>query len=381
VADLDLDAAYRIANYSTVGTVGAYKFSGEYGPTHWLKFRSTYSRAIRAPNITEAFLPSSPGFQLVTDPCSVENIGGNINFAHNCAAAGIPAGFIAQTNVSTPTLSGGNPNLEPEKSISYTGGIVFQPPVIPNLAITLDYYSIKIKNAITLVAPQDIINNCFGSATLDPTFCGLITRGSDHNLTLVKTTFVNASKLETSGFELQVDWSADVAPLTEQWALTHSLDGRFTFSMTADYVQKLRDFPFQNDPTNVHILEGVVNNVGNEGTPHLKGIADFTYKQDAVTFNWQVRYVGKGANFNRDPTSADGEEANNEPWAPARFYHDISVRYALDGHFGEWGKGAEVFAGVNNLFGEEDPFFLVGTGNDLGYDLGRFIYTGFRIRR
>jgi len=382
IQELSVDAAFRGANYSTVGSVSAYKFSGTYAPVSWLKFRSTYSRAIRAPNITEAFLPvTQTFFNGTTDPCSAENIGANVNFAHNCAAAGIPPGFIASTNAGILGQTSGNPNLLPEKSISYTGGIVFQPPVVPGLAITLDYYSIKIKNAINQVSGQDIINNCFGGANLDPTFCSLFTRGPDKNINFVQTTFVNSSKLLTTGFELQVNYATDVAPLTSQWSFTQGLDGRLTLDLTADYVQKLRDFPFQNDPANYHVLEGVVNNNLSEGTPHLRAIADTTYKQGPASVTWQVRYVGRGAIFNTDPSSADRSESTNHPYAPARFYHDVSVRYALDDYFGQWGKGAEVFVGVNNLFGEQDPFFLIGTGQDLAYDLGRFMYAGVRIRR
>ena len=93
--ELTLDAAYRGAHYSTVGGVGAYKVSAVYGPASWIKLRGTYSRAIRAPNITEAFKPLTSTFFTLRDPCSAENIGSNVNFARNCAAAGLPAGFTA----------------------------------------------------------------------------------------------------------------------------------------------------------------------------------------------------------------------------------------------------------------------------------------------
>ena len=381
--ELTVDAAYRGANYSTVGKVGAYKFSGTYGPVNWLKLRTTYSRAIRAPNITEAFLPATSGFFNILDPCSTENIGSNVNYAKNCAAAGLPTGFTASTNASIIGQSSGNPNLDPEKSISYTGGLVVQPPIVPGLAITLDYYSIKIKNAISLVAAQDVINNCYGSsAGLDPNFCSLLTRGSDQNIDFVNTTFINASKLFTDGYELQVSYSTDVSPLTQMWRYTQRLDGRLSFNLTADYVEHLRTFPFQNNPSQVHILEGVVSNNGaasaaqNEGTPHLKGLADVTYRQGPLSLTWQTRYIGKGALFNRDATAADHSEAVSVPFAEATFYHNVSARYRLSGGL----EGAEVFGGVNNVFGEEPPFTVIGTGQDVAYDLGRFIFVGVKYR-
>jgi outer membrane receptor protein involved in Fe transport len=383
--ELTVDAAYRIADYSTIGRVGAYKFSGDYAPVQWLKFRSTYSRSIRAPNITEAFLPATPGFFDVIDPCSVENITTHVNYAANCARQGLPAGFVANTNETITGVETGNPDLNPEKSISYTGGIVFQPPVVPGLAITLDFYAIKIKNAINEVSAQDIVNNCYDSANLDPTFCSLFTRGPDNNINFVKTTFINSSKLLTQGYELHVTYSHDVSPLTERWRATQGLTGTVAFDLSANYVARLRDFPFQSDPTTYHVLEGRATNIGSatafEGTPHWKGIADTTYKQGPMTVNWQVRYVGKGALFNIDPTSVDRSEALSVPFAKSVFYHDISLRYRLDDRFGGWGDGVEVFAGVNNAFGEGPPAVTIGTGADVNYDLGRFFYTGVKIRR
>jgi iron complex outermembrane receptor protein len=383
--ELTLDAAYRVADYSTVGKVGAYKFSGDYAPISWLKLRSTYSRSIRAPNITEAFLPPSPGFFNITDPCSAENIAGNSNFAHNCAAQGIPAGFVANTNASIVGQSSGNPNLNPEKSISYTAGIVFQPPWVPGLSMTLDFYGIKIKNAITNVSAQDVINNCFGSNALDPNFCSLFTRNpTTHNINFVRTTFVNASKLLTQGYELHVNYTHDVSPITERWSATQWMTGSINFDLSADYLVRLRNFPFQNDPTNYHVLEGRVTNIASatasEGTPHWKGIADMTYKQGPTTVNWQVRYIGKGALYNLDRTSVDRSEALSVPFAEAVFYHDLSVRYKLGDRFGGWSDGAEVFVGVNNVFDETPPFMTIGAGSDVGYDLGRFAYFGITYR-
>ena len=383
--ELTVDAAFRGADYSTVGKVGAYKFSGTYGPVSWLKFRSTYSRAIRAPNITEAFLPPSPGFFNITDPCSAENIGANSNFAHNCQTAGIPPGFVASTNASIVGQTSGNPNLDPEKSISYTGGIVFQPPIVPGLSVTLDFYGIKIKNAITQVSAQDVINNCFGSVNLDPNFCSLFTRNpTTHNINFVRTTFVNAAKLTTQGYELHVNYVHDVSPLTERWDATRWMTGSINFDLSADYLVRLRSFPFQTDPTTYHVLEGRVTNINSatasEGTPRWKGIADLTYKQGPTTVNWQVRYVGKAALTNLDRTSVDRSEALSVPFVSPVFYHDISVRYKLGDRFGRWSDGAEVYVGVNNVFDEQTPFMTIGAGSDVAYDLGRFFFAGVTYR-
>jgi outer membrane receptor protein involved in Fe transport len=381
--ELSVNAAYRGAHYSTVGGVSAYKVGAVYGPATWLKLRGTYSRAIRAPNITEAFLPVSAGvFNGLKDPCSVENIGANVNYAANCAAAGLPAGFTAPSALGIPGTVSGNTGLNPETSFSYTGGFVLQPSMIPNLAVTLDYYSIKIKNAIAQVQAQDILNNCYGSsAGLDSQYCSLFTRETVHNgLSSIHTTYVNASELFTEGLELQVSYAADVAPLTGGWRLTQPLDGRLSFTLTADYVAKLRNHPFQQNPDQVNILEGTAKPTFGDN-PQLRAIAQLDYKQGPLTLGWTTRYVGRMALFDRDPTAVDHSESLNIPFTEPVFYHDLSVAYRMGGR----AEGTEVFAGAQNLFDEQPPFTVASTGlggaQGAAFDLGRFLYVGARFRR
>lgn len=379
--ELTLDVAYRGAQYSfkQVGYADSYKFGGVYGPVDWLKLRGTYARAIRAPNITEAFLPPSPSFFNVADPCSQENIGSNVNYPKNCATAGVPVGFQANTNASIQGVTSGNPNLNPEKSFSYTGGFVLTPPMIPRLSITVDYYAIKIKNAITNVAAQDIINNCYStSAGLDPTYCSLFTRSAANgNINFVSTTFVNASKLYTDGIDVQVAYSLPVADYTSRWNYTRFLTGRLSFDLTANYLFHLHDFPFQTNPNQVQILEGTANN------PHMKALLATTYTQGPLQFVYSVRYLGRGALFNRNPDASDHSEATDVPYATARFYHNLAVHYQLHGKYLD---GAEVYGGVNNIFGDLPPYQTIGQAGtsganaDTGYDLGRFIFAGVKFK-
>ena len=374
--EFTVDAAYRGSYYSTVGHTDAYKFSSIYGPFSDIKFRGTYSRAVRAPNITEAFLPASSGYFNVVDPCDLSNIGSNVNYAKNCAAAGVPANFTANTNASIIGTTSGNPHLDPEKSISYTGGVVLTPRWTPHLSVTLDYYAIKIKNAITNVSAQDIINNCYNGATLDPQYCSLFTRGADNNINFVSTTYVNASKLETDGIDLETNYFFNVAGLTSRFKPTSFLDGRLSATLTANYVIHLRNFPFQNIPSQVQIEELTAN------SPRLRGLAGLTYEQGPVQVSWSTRYLGRTVNFSRDSTSADHSETNDIPYNKQVFYHNLVIRYKLPGQL----KGLELFGGVNDLFDDRPPGYLLGAAAgvggtaDNGYDLGRYIFGGLKLR-
>ena len=377
--ELTIDGAFRGADYSTVGKVAAYKVGAVYGPTNWLKFRGGWSRSVRAPNIVEAYAPVTSAFFPIADPCSAENVGTNVNYARNCAAAGIPAGFTATTNALVAGTSSGNANLDPEKSKSYTLGFVVQPPMVRGLAITLDYYSISIKDAITQVAAQDIIDNCYGSnAGLDATYCSLFSRtgGPRFALTGVQTTYVNASKLFTDGFELQLNYAADVGELTQNWGAASALDGQLNFHLTADYVVSLRNYPFQDNPGDVNKLEGTANPLfGNN--PQLKAVADLAYSQGPVTVQWATRYIGRQALFSRDPSATQGSESLNVPFTEPTFYHDLKVTYRFDGT----AKGLEVYAGAQNIFDEQPPFTVLGSNRDAAFDLGRFLFVGARFKR
>ena len=72
--ELTIDAAYRYADYSHAGSTDAWKVGLMWAPLDELRLRGTYGQAVRAPNITEAFDPQSPGFARVSDPCDADNI-------------------------------------------------------------------------------------------------------------------------------------------------------------------------------------------------------------------------------------------------------------------------------------------------------------------
>jgi hypothetical protein len=107
-------------------------------------------------------------------------------------------------------------------------------------------------------------------------------------------------------------------------------------------------------------------------------LATTTYTQGRWQFVYSARYIGRAALFSRDPTSADHSENTNIPYANAKFYHNIAVHYNFDT---KWTKSAEVYAGINNLFGDLPPFVTIGQGTDLGYDLGRYSFAGVKFKQ
>ena len=149
----ELEAAARrvdnsIAGNSTTWTVGLH-----WSPVQDLMFRANKTSSIRAPAITELFLPAVPAYSFANDPCDVNYIGQGLDpatRARNCQAEGIPAGF--NSNVVNATALGtnsGNPHLTSETASSKSAGVVIQPRWIPRLNVTVDYIDINLTNAIS----------------------------------------------------------------------------------------------------------------------------------------------------------------------------------------------------------------------------------------
>lgn len=369
---LTFDAAYRYASYSHAGVARAWKLGGIYAPVKDLSFRGTYSRAVRAPNITEAFLPPTSAFFDYNDPCDDAAINDDPDRAANCAALGMPPGFDAQDNIGVPISASGNSGLDPETAETLTLGVVVQPRWVKNLSVTVDYYKIEITDAIAFIDPQAILDNCVNaSGGPDPAFCSLQTRDpATFDVTFIESTFVNASALNTKGVDIQVAYAFDVDEvLGDVDPFFAELGGRIALTVIANYVEELRFFAFQSDPTDENIEEGEI------GDPEWSLITNTTYDNGPVRFTWRTRYEDEVSRFAQ---GAGSEEDFSPAFVEAVWYHDFIVTYRLEELTGH---DSEIYFGVNNAFGEELPLGLTGNGTSAAYDLlGRTVFAGARAK-
>lgn len=352
IEELTLDLAYRSADYSHSGSADAWKVGLMYAPIQDVRIRGTIGQAVRAPNVSEAFDPQSPGFVNVTDPCDENRQDMNPNRAANCAALGIPADFGSVTNASIDLISGGNPNLEAETSDSWTAGIVWTPSAIEGLSLTLDMYDIQIEDAITFIQPQDVINNCVDSeGGLSADYCPQVTRGDDLQLTAVTSGYLNAAAIETRGIELDVKYRTDLS----RW----NLPGSLASSLFINHLDKWVRYDFQDLPDQDNVNDGQV------GDPSWQFRFSNTYRLDDWSANWTVRYIDRSALFNVTP-SLEGYENIGPAYVGSVTTHDISGTYYL-------GENLTFNAGVRNVMDKVPPGFV---GNAL-YDLvGRRVFAG-----
>lgn len=227
--DLQLEAGIRYSDYSTTGTSTTWKAGGSYEPFPGYKFRGMYQVAVRSPNVQELF--QSPVLGLATrqeDPCQGSLPIGNAGLTALCIATGAPSATIgAIPNPSANQVNqttGGNRNLDVERAKTYTLGVVLTPPQFSGFSLTVDYFNIKITDAISRPNANDIMDGCFAPA-LNPqftynAFCQLIQRnpltgglngtGETPGVILASS---NLGKIETAGIDLGVHYSLRLADI------------------------------------------------------------------------------------------------------------------------------------------------------------------------
>lgn len=361
---LNVDAAVRYGDYSTVGNTTAWKVGGNWAPTRDVRFRVTVSTAVRAPNIGELFAPAGVDNLFIIDPCDAENLdAGSPTRAANCAAFGLSPDFQSQSlNRTNTVITGGNPDLEEEQADTFTAGLVLTPQFLPNFSLAVDYWDIEIDDAINSFPAQAIVNNCFDAADTSNPFCGLVTRQANGQFAEIQSTLINVASFEATGIDFDASYFVDLADATND-----RMPGTASFSFIATYLDELTFFG----------QEGGVGDeeAGELGDPEFAFNLRATYELGAFTFSVEERFQGE-----QEFDLAEPSEVRDPNDASAQWYTDVQVRWAF-------GERASVFLGVDNFFDNAPPKLAripeirSFTGDSISYDqLGRFIRAGASIR-
>ena len=338
---LNLNEAYRWADYSGSGSTDAWKTGVSYQIVPSFRLRATLSQDVRAPTMQERY-ESQRGGVNVNDP-----LNGN-------------------ALISTASFSGGNPNVDLETARTQVYGFVWEP--LDKFSITLDHYDVDLDGAIGQLTAQQIVNAC--SANAASPLCQFVIRDSTNQIVRVEALYINLSNMRINGIDLELNYAGiDVGGGTLSWRLLGSkLDENSILTPGTPRIDRAGD-------------------VGTLGLPDTKVTTNFRYTHGPIALFLQERYIGGGKTdraLTESPVRIPGAVTIDNNTVDSVLYTDLTFNYS-GGKSGAtpW----EAFLTVNNLLNEEPPDMYtvvgragVGGPNTLLYDtIGRRFTAGVRV--
>lgn len=376
--ELTVDAAVRVADYSTFGNNTTWKAGFVYAPNESVKLRGTYSRAIRVPNIFELFSPDQGAFFRPADPCDATQIGLSANPGQrqaNCIAdlqaLGVSDanifnpdgsyGFEDPLSAGFPGVIGGNANLEPEEADTQTIGVVLTPTFAEGLTLSVDFWEIEIENAIEAISSQNIVDGCYDATSLNNDFCALIRRNDNPTsaqsggLTFVRQTQLNFGAVETHGIDFAGDYQFEMGDYFVM------LNGGATFQGALDLLQ----------PGGVGEPDVVNPELREMRRPEWSAQTSVSIQRGPFTFGWRMQYLDRQVLSYEDGAEIETVLGN---FGQSAFTKETYLHY-LSGSW-EYSDTITIYGGVDNVT-DERPYVT-----ERAYPvnpLGRYLFAGVNV--
>jgi len=315
--------------------------------------------------VFELFQAGDQGFPSYTDPCaggSGQDVSDPDLYAF-CQAQGLtnPETYV-QPNSQVESFFFGSPDLSEETSDTVTVGLVWTPSFINGFSASVDYYDIKVDDYVTTLAGgvRGIIDQCFESLDLnspecyfDPINAPLVYRIATGEMQ-VNAPQVNASKLQTKGVDIQLNYNIPV------W-------NTLRLSVLATYLDSW-------------VLDGI-DYVGSTGSynigqtlPEWKANMRLAVPVGPVTFNWNLTWIDSMINQGDIKDFGEGNcNPDGDKYKPcfgtigSMVYNDLSAVWDLND---TWSMSL----GVNNVTNEKPE--LVQLGIDMNTDPGTYDVIG-----
>ena len=412
--ELSFNLGWRVSKFESRDNVAeveassstdhTYKAEFSYQPLDMLRFRGGYQRAVRAPNFGELFAGGGSAPQYF-DPCSegtqfrLGNLGLTaaeaVTFCGQArqGASTTGAEFInyAQSPGSQLTIIlEGNPELSPEKADTITlGGVFTAPPtwspILRTIRASVDYYNIRVNDAILTPDPNSVLADCFGytgsltadRATTSDSCESLVRFGNFlaqvvNPLTGANYAASNEGYIKTSGIDTQFSAYVPMGPLFGEGR------SRLSFDLFLNYLieWKMRDLP------GLPIVDyaGTVGYFGQGQTggggasfPRWRGQLNTTFTSGPIALALRTRYID--AMENRAAVQYIGED-DSFTGVPSVWYFDTSITWNIENMMLRFG--------VNNLFDKKPPVYApnVQSGTDPSlYDvIGRRLFVSAGLR-
>ena len=373
IYDLTVTGGYRHSSYKISSgakfKTDTYKIEGEFAPIRDIRFRGGYNRAVRVPTLQDFFAPQIVGLAGSIDPCADHPIAASET---GCLAQGLTVGQTVVGNTANQYngLLGGNPNLKPEIADTWTAGVVLQPGFLPGFSASVDWFNIKVKNAIQGIGADTIITQCVNTA--NPFFCSLIHRDGTGSLWRTSNGYIsdlgqNIGYAATKGLDVNAAYSRQLGGI-----------GRMSMGFVGTYLNSLTTFDGLTTPVNCVGYHGALCGTPTPKWRHQMRVGLETKMGLGFSLRW--RYFdpvkqdlsSSNPNLNGVPQPANAR-------IPAVSYFDLAMTANVGDHF-------KFRIGANNILDRTPP--ITGgpacpagscNGNTWAqvYDsIGRYVYAG-----
>ncbi len=204
---LELTAAARMESYGSFGSVTVPKLGLVYGPSASLTVRASWGRSFKAPTLYE----QNNGQTAILDPASYYG------------AIGMPS------DATILWVSGGNPDLDPERARTSTASVAFHPESLSGMEAEITWFDIDYVDRVVqpITGDDGLLTNPIYAEFIDrsPT-SGRLARILDgvvafYNLTgvdydpdtvaaIIDARYVNATRQRIRGIDLSASYRVDV---------------------------------------------------------------------------------------------------------------------------------------------------------------------------
>jgi iron complex outermembrane recepter protein len=350
---LNLLAAARYATYSGSGGVLSWKSGLDWQVVSDLRLRATVSRDLRAATLLERFNQTGGVGNVSRDPM-----------------------FPNDGTQSFSTRTGGNPELDPETSKTYTYGLVYQPAFLQGLSASVDYWKVDIAGAIGLLGVQRIVDDCFAGAG---NVCNLVTRDPvTQRLSQVRNVSQNIAAAAGEGVDVELGYRRPIRLFRDSG---ESVGARVFWS-------HLMENSTTTDRSNPATYVDAAGETGVNVLPEDSITATLSYDMGALNLSMSGRFISSGIyNVRYNLPTATRRDVEDNTVASA-FYLNLAGGYSWE----TGGGKMELYANVQNVLDRDPPLApsqfdtslaqtVPGQTNSRLFDmLGRRYSIGLRFR-
>lgn len=299
-----------------------------YRPVDNLLLRASYGTGFLPPGVT----------QLLSSP---RNPNSSASTTVDPRRGGLPiGGFIA-------TTGGGNPNLQPEQSRSWSAGLVLTPTFSEHLRVSLDYTQIEKTDNIQPLQTQAVIDNeaYLPGRVIRAESCPGDPYAPVCPITEVIETLANVARAEVRAYDLRVDYDVP----TQNF-------GRFNLSAAATWQPHFRT---QLTPTSPTVDSAGIATFSRTIPIKFKSNASLVWERNDWRFGWTVYHFDSYLVADPDVASNASliRRQGRDGRIPSQNYHDALVSWEPMSYASNrsWLSGVQVLFLLRNVFDSEPP--------------------------